>query len=592
MRLDPEQLEVVSHRSGPALVTAGPGSGKTGTLAAWVKARLEEGFGAERICVVTFTQKAARELRRRIGDVPDLFVGTVHALALRILLARERVYPLPEEEEEAFFREQTGLPEEALKLWRTGKRKEAALKAGLPEEALEEKVREHERELLSQGLVPVPLLVREAARRLEEDERLLAWARERAAALLVDEFQDTDEEQFWLFTLLAPPPEATFIAVGDVNQSIYEWRGATPGVVEDFREVYSPKEYVLHRNYRAAEPLVRLASALAGTPLTPTRRGGKPPVVRDFPNPFAEAAWIAERAKALLKEGLEVGVLVRSRQQLAPLEEAFLRLGTPYSLAGGVAFESRREVKLFMALLRAATLDGTPLSTETVLRLTDMLPGLGAGFAREAVQAHRPGEKASELFSRLAERRGRGREGLKELAGLLSVLEAVWEEDLPLEELVAESLEAAAELMTRAFRRWKGPSPEERLWRLKRLPDLARAWRESRPSEVPSKFFPKAPFFGEEEGGAVLSTVHAAKGLEWDAVFVPGLAEGIFPALSTGNLEEERRLFYVAVTRAKELLFLTWPRASLTGKPLTKSRFLESAEKAISGLTARENASG
>jgi superfamily I DNA/RNA helicase len=581
MKLDRDQLQVVAHRGGPALVLAGPGSGKTATLIERVRALLEEGVNPGEITLVTFTQKAAREMARRLGEKGEgVFVGTLHALALRILLLKRRVRPLAAEEEEALFQEREGLETEVLQAWRRGERQRAALRAGLEEAALAERVEAHEQALLEEGLVPLPLLVREADRLLEEDETVQAWAAGRCRHLIVDEFQDTDSEQLLFLARIAPPPEADFMAVGDVDQSIYGWRGAEPEVVEAFRELYRPREYRLLTNYRAPERLVRLAARLSGQRLMAVRPGGEVATLA-FANPYAEAAWIAKEAARLVREGLppeEVAVLVRSGQQIPPLEEAFLRERLPYALAGGVALERRREIRLFLALLKGATLDGNSPEPDLALRLTDLLPGLGASFAARMVREWREGETLSALLLRMAQSlHPAKREKVVWLSGMVGALEALWEEaeaDLP--GVVEGSLEMVAEELQKAFARWKGPSPEERLRRLKRLPALAREWQASRPQGIPARLFPRAFFLGPgEEGGVRLSTVHAAKGLEWRAVFVPGLVEGIFPILGEGSLEEERRILYVALTRAKEKLYLSWFQRSLTGKPVERSRFLQ-----------------
>lgn len=581
MKLDAEQLKVVGHRGGPALVLAGPGSGKTATLVERARALLEEGVPSRELALVTFTQKAAQEMRRRLGEeAREAFVGTIHALALRILLLRRRLRPLSEEEEEALLRERWNLDGEILRAWRRGRKEEAALKAGLGREELERRLAAHEADLAEEGLIPLALLVREADRLLGEDEEAAAWAQARCRHLIVDEFQDTDTEELLFLARLAPPPEADFMAVGDVDQSIYGWRGAEPQVVEVFREIYRPREYRLLTNYRAPERLVALASKLTGKRLTAVRPGGEYEV-REFENPWAEADWVAREAARLVEGGTppeEVAVLVRSGQQIPPLEEALLRHRLAYSLAGGVALERRREVRLFLALLRGATLGGSPPDPGMALQLVELLPGLGAGFARRLVREWREGEALSALLHRLAEGLPASKaEGVRWLAGALEVLEALWEEPESLGEVVAASLEVVAEELLKAFARWRGSSPEDRLRRLKRMPALAEEWRQTRPEGVPARLFPHAFFLGPGEGGGVrLSTVHAAKGLEWQAVFVPGLVEGVFPVLGKGaDLEEEKRLLYVAITRAKERLYLSTFRRSLTGKPVGRSRFLD-----------------
>jgi len=593
MRLNEEQLKVVNHKGGPALVLAGPGSGKTATLVERAKRLIAEGLDPRRLVMVTFTRDAAREIRRRIGDEAEkAFIGTVHALSLRVLQRRRSVRPLDEDEELSLFEEKTGLTG-VLPLWRRGKEEKAAARARLPLEELQALIRKHEEELLAKGLIPVDLLPREAVRLLEEDEELLRELRGSWTHLVVDEFQDTDDHQFLLFFLLAPPPEAEIMAVGDVDQSIYGWRGAAPRVVEDFKEAYEPAVYHLFRNYRSTERLVRLAAFLSGKPLLAERKGGEEPVLKVLSTPREEAFWIAGRIKALLAEGFEakeIAVLARSHQVLPPIEAALLAHRIPYALLGGVAMEKRREVKLFMALLKAATLGSYPLDARLALVLTDLLPGLGKGFAEKLALTRQEGEPVSDALRRAAfVHATRGRDTALEVADDLAALEELWSEeavsDENLEEVVQRSLELFAPRLLSAFSRYPGSSPEARMERLKKLPALAREWTKDKPEGISAREFPHAFFLGASGGsGVTVSTVHGAKGLEWRAVFVPGLIEGVFPVLSQdADPEEEARLFYVAVTRAKELLFLTATRASLSGKPAEPSRFFRKVAAFLRG---------
>ncbi|GBD40753.1 Putative ATP-dependent DNA helicase YjcD [bacterium HR39] len=574
--LDESQLEAALHGEGPALVLAGPGSGKTRVVVARAaRLLLEEGVPPGRLALLTFSTKAAREMRERLAPlVPELpFVGTLHALALKALVETgRRVVPLDEEAEEPLLQER-GLDPKTVERLRRGKE--------VPEE-VERAHAAYLAELYREGQVPVGLLVERALEEAREDPALVEWLRERLLWTMVDEFQDTDPAQMSLLELACPPPGANLVAVGDEAQAIYRFRGATPEVVGRFRERYRPKEYRLLRNYRSGEAIVRLAERFSGRPMEGTA-GEARVEVRAYRDPIAEAYGVTASVKGLLEEGFapeEVAVLVRSRAQLPPLEEAFLRTGIPHVLLGGVALRTRREVKVFLAALRLAV-GGDSL--EDLVRLTALVPGAGRKTAEALLAARREGESPAALLARAGEvalPSGRtDRERLRELGEALEITGAVLSEVLP-QDLPG----ALGELLEEVWLPLMGPwlkelgEPEKRAGNLRRLPRVAEGWAETRPG-VPARYFPFAAASMEEEGrGVRLATVHAAKGLEWRAVFLPGLVEGAFPLLGGEvDLEEERNLFFVALTRARERLYLSYPERGMGKGPMVPSRFLAQA---------------
>ncbi len=574
--LDPEQREAVFHGEGPALVVAGPGSGKTRVVVARAARLLAEGVSPERMALLTFSTKAAREMRERLAPlVPELpFVGTLHALGLKALVeAGKRVVPLDEEAEEALLLER-GLDPKAVERLRRGKEAPPGVREA-HEAYLEELYRE--------GRVPVGLLVERALEEARKDGGLLEWLRERLEWVIVDEFQDTDPAQLALLELACPPPGANLMAVGDEDQAVYRFRGATPEVLSLFRRRYGPREYRLLRNYRSGEAIVRLASRFSGRPMAGVGAGRASVALRVHRDPFAEAFAVAGEVRRLEEEGFpleEVAVLVRSRAQLPPLEEAFLRTGLPHVLMGGVALRARREVKILLAALRLAV--GEEPSLEDLARLLELVPGAGRKTAEALLAARREGEDLASLLQRAKEvplpsRAHRGL--LVDLGGALEVSAALLEEASPegLREVLEElSREVWLPLLRPYLERLGDPRKRER--NLARLVELAGSWAESRPG-VPPRYFPFAALSMEEEGrGVRLATVHAAKGLEWRAVFLPGLIEGAFPVLGEGaDPEEERNLFYVAVTRARERLYLSYPERTASGRPASPSRFLSQA---------------
>lgn len=539
-RLDPSQEQAASHGRGAALVLAGPGSGKTRTLIERT-VRLLQQEDPGRVTLVTFSVKAAGEMAARLsGRVARLpQIKTLHALALSLLMQTEHPPRVIDEEVEEGYRaewQQQHGSEEGFEEW-----------------------------LAAEGLVSLRTLVPRALAALD-DPALLQWARERCEWLLVDEFQDTDAEQLALLQKLCPPG-GHFYAVGDANQQIYGWRGALPEVMERFVEAYQPVVYRLSRSYRSPESILKVARLVLPSPIAGSP-GGAPPVWQVLDNPWAEAAWVV---RIIQHEGFapsEVAILVRSRQQIGPIEEALLKAGLPYALVGGVALEKRREVQAFLALLKLAVLDQPPV--DLAARILPLVPGLGMAGLRRLLEA---GGRLEEAMQSLKLPRV-DLEQQRLVGGYIqwvrNVLQEIPREALP--EVLEELLEGGRGLLM-GYLEKLGNAPE-RWGRLQRLPLLAREWLER--NDLEASFFPVSLFLGADASeGVRLSTIHAAKGLEWPVVFIPGLVQGVFPiGGEQTSLEEERRLLYVAITRAQERLFLSRFRFSLNGKPTQPSSLL------------------
>lgn len=561
------QRRAVEHEGGHALVLAGPGSGKTRVLVLRAHRLLRKGHPPGAMALVTFSVKAAGEMRDRllalgVEEMPR--VHTLHALALKAIRTVERIAPLDEDGEEAFLED---LPEETRKRFLKG--------CPLPEE--EAFFKEHEERLWARGLCPVRGLVRRAVELARREADVRRFLEEAGQATLLDEAQDLDKDGLELLKVMVPPGgEGVLFAVGDPNQQIYGWRGALPEILEELKSVYTPTVYRLDENHRSARRVVELASSFAGTPLTPVRDEEGEIGVEAFPDPFREAVGVVRWTQARLAEGLapeEVAVLLRSAVLLPPIEEAFLRAGIPYTLAGGVRLERRREVKAAMALLRAAIMR-EPLPGD-LSRLAALLPSVGERTMERVLEARLPEEWFADTLVRAEELRLRQAPRLVHLGGFLGWVRSVLEEaeDLPREERVRafrEVLETALEEFLLPYFQNLGKA-EERAQRVRRLAEFLEGWLAD---GLGLKDFLTA-FFAAGKTGVFLGTVHAAKGLEWEAVAVPGLAEGLFPILGEGtDLKEEARLFYVAITRARRTLLLTYPGRSLNGRPLSPSRFL------------------
>ncbi len=588
--LDPFQREAVEAPPGPLLVQAPPGSGKTRTLVARAARRLAQGIPPERIFLVTFTRKAARELEERLLALPGLSgrargvrTGTIHALCRSILEERGRLEGrriTGRTEAERLLQgtaEGAGLPweKEISRVFFL-----ARIRGELPgrllplEKAYEEALRRRGRIDLDGLLLETLELLRDP----EEGPRI----REGISFLAVDEYQDVDPTQAALLDLLAGPG-GDFTAIGDPDQAIYSFRGGDPSLFHSFPSRHPGTKVVrLRINYRSSTELVRLTRVLASGPVeaAPAREEGKA-FLYAAPTVAAEAEFVAHEIEKLVGgvshfsmdsgrsegSGLEIGfgdiaVLYRARSQEPPLEEALSRLGVPYWKGGALDALSRAGLGFLASSIRVLLDQADDLDLE----------GLFAGSAGSR------GWKAARLLAEQAGRSGlsparilesprlvRGIQGperkrLEELALVLPSWRSLAERD-PLEWV----RQAGAWVQERGLH--PGPGWMEVLEELVRTEGLQgaadRLSRERLP-DLPSRLLQRV----------TLSTLHGSKGLEFPVVFVVGLEEGILPSregAGSSDPEEERRLFYVGLTRAGVRLYLSWSKVrSVHGKKVER----------------------
>ncbi|PIQ82026.1 MAG: hypothetical protein COV76_05680 [Candidatus Omnitrophica bacterium CG11_big_fil_rev_8_21_14_0_20_64_10] len=608
--LNAEQFRVVTSGAGPKLVLAGPGSGKTRTLTYRVAFLIHQGIPARNILLMTFTVKAAREMLGRVeqilGSRPEgLWGGTFHHIANRLLRQHaQRIGLTPHFSilDEEDVRDLLSSCVKDLKLDAAPKRfpKAAVIESWLSlaintRRNLSDVVAEQGPQFLDQITDIEQVAARYAKRKLQGnavdyDDMLTLWlklltehpaVREQVArnfqVILVDEYQDTNRLQFEIIRALSHP-HRNLLAVGDDAQSIYAFRGADIRNLLDFPKVFPGTEiHRLETNYRSTPEILALANASIQfnreqfpKTLHAVRESGEKPAVVPLTDGKQQAAFIAQRVLELREEGIplaEIGVLLRARYQAAELEMELARRNLPYVVRGGVRFFEQAHIKDVMAHLRILANPRDAMAWERILRLQE---GIGPAGARkiwerlleapEPLQAALkppafPGlsEKATRSFRRLQKTlqqlaQGRDRK-LSELIGL--ILSGGYEEQLK------ERFENA----------------RDRREDLEQLMNLAVNYGEV--DRFLEDFTLREPFRGEtikgwepEDESLTVSTIHQAKGLEWRAVFVLGLAEGQFPHAKSveeeRELEEERRLFYVAVTRTQSELYLTYPLTRTT----------------------------
>jgi len=608
LSLNPEQHEAVHHPEGPLLVLAGAGSGKTRVLTARVARLIEEGVPADRILAVTFTNKAAGEMRERIEGLigrttRGLWIGTFHSVAAR-LLRREAAYTTRDRsftiyDEDDSIRALKDVMDAAgfdPKRWspRAVRGRISAAKNQLlgpadfapgPFDLLGGVTREvyprYQETLTRRNAYDFDDLLFEAVRVLEGPQGVGGRYADRFLYVLVDEYQDTNHAQYRMVRALASA-HRNLCVVGDDDQSIYAWRGADVRNILDFERDFEGAHVVrLEQNYRSTGRILEVANAVIECNvdrkpkrLRTEREGGEPIRVVRCGDERREAAWVATEIETLRARGggyEECAVLYRTNAQSRAFEEAFRRMTIPYRIVGGVPFYERREIKDVLAYLRLAV---NP-SDDAAFQRAVGWPRRGVGqvsLERLAAEAALGGESrfaaasradAIEGLSKGAARGLRelttGIESLRSLLGEASAREALEKciatfglaTALAEEEDGADRLENVSELLATAasFHRDDVDDADEEANDLELYLQTV-ALRSD---------LDEADFDGE---AVTLMTLHNAKGLEFGAVFLAGLEEGLFPLSRAidgeGGLEEERRLFYVGVTRAMDRLALSY----------------------------------
>lgn len=622
--LNPEQLEAATTTEGYIRVVAGAGSGKTKTLTARYMYLVEMlGISTANILCVTFTNKAAGEMKKRIRrNLPDQDLGritTFHGFCVGLLKEDCHVvqYPttfivLDEEDKEAMLRtvfEDLGITSRDLTIkeaidhigWRKGGRGYVRTLIGDPEKlrsladaatTLKDKVlyRYFYEQRKCYGL-DFDDLVYFTLYILEQDREVREKWQSRLEYIMVDEFQDIDKDQYALADILSGYHKNLFV-VGDPDQTIYTWRGADVKFILEFDSRHSgTKTIYLNTNYRSAPQILAASNALIDKnrerlkkQLTAIRADDRKPLYYHAKTGQLEADWITANMRALHEAGMpysSMGVLYRAHYVSRAVEESLIRSKIPYVLYSGVEFYKRKEIKDVLCYLRMIY-SGDDIS---FLRTVNE-PRRGVGRTRIAALKEFAQLNRCSLYEALTAnletelfRRSRAREYVR----LIEKYRAIFD-GLDLTDLLAGVLnESGYEDMLRSC------GEEERLDNLAELKQAIYDFQRKAGEEVTlGNYLDHAALFTNmdqtEKAQAVkLMTIHAAKGLEFPVVFLCGLSEGIFPgkrANTREKLEEERRLCYVAFTRARDRLFLSDAAGTnYDGSFRCPSRFLFNAEK-------------
>ncbi|NYZ63390.1 UvrD-helicase domain-containing protein [Luteimonas deserti] len=617
--LNPQQAQALGHVEGPLLVLAGAGSGKTRVIVEKIAHLIQSGrYPAKRIAAITFTNKSAKEMRERIakrirGDAADgLTICTFHALGLKMLqidhakLGLRRGFSIFDADDSAaqFKDLLPGVKPDVVQLMQglVSKAKNAGLS---PEQAHAVSVSAREFEaaalyaryqerLTAFNAVDFDDLIRLPVQLLESDDDARGAWRERIGYLLVDECQDTNDAQYRLLKAIAGP-EGNFTCVGDDDQSIYAWRGANPENLTALAQDYPALRIVkLEQNYRCSNRVLRAANALiANNPhehpktLWSAQADGERIRIWECRDSAHEAEKVAGEIHFLQSarkaEWSEFCILFRSNHLSRPLEKALQLLRVPYHLSGGTAFLDRGEVKDAMAWLRVLA---NPDDDSAFLRAVQS-PARGVGqtslarLAELSRTADMPMSRAIESMGLLKQLPPRAANALSEFADIVRGLRAD-ARTLPPGDLV-RALNERSGLVAML----KAQCKSDDLFRIRRgnldeLADWFEGARGAGPGELASQLALLSHADKGDPGNQVrLMSMHAAKGLEFRYVFIIGMDDATLPhesSIDEGRIDEERRLLYVGITRAKEQLWLSYPRETQRwGQKLrmTPSRFFD-----------------
>ncbi len=684
--LNPEQRAAVVLPNEHALILAGAGSGKTRVLTtriAWLLQTGEVSPGG--LLAVTFTNKAAKEMMTRLSamlpvNVRGMWIGTFHGLCNRFLRAHSKLANLPQafqildtqDQLSAIKRlmKQHGVDDERFPAkqtqWFIAGAKEDGLRPNMVEARDEETRRKveiyqlYEDQCQREGVVDFGELMLRSYELLRDNDAVREHYQRRFRHILIDEFQDTNKLQYAWIKMLAGP-ESSVIAVGDDDQSIYAFRGARVGNMADFVREFNVRHQIkLEQNYRSFSNILDSANQLIshnktrlGKNLRTDQGPGEPVRVYEATSDFAEAQWMVEEMRHLVRDNgtepgfarKEIAVLYRSNAQSRVIETALFNAAVPYRVYGGLRFFERAEIKHALAYLRLLE---NPNDDTSFLRVVNFPPrGIGA----RSIEQLQDGARAAGCSLHDAVSATTGKAGAN-LGGFVAKLDVLREQtqQMTLRDIIElvlqhsgliehykaeregadrvenlEELVNAAEsfVMQEGFGRDAVALPVDELGQpLSQSPLSQSPASQGLDPDAPAPDFvapdtgetlsPLAAFLthaaleaGDNQAKAgqdaiQLMTVHSAKGLEFDCVFITGMEEGLFPHENAMNdyegLEEERRLMYVAITRARKRLYLSHSQTRMLHGQTRynlKSRFFEELpEAALKWITPKNQGFG
>jgi len=611
--LNPVQSEAVLHTEGPVLIVAGAGSGKTRALTHRIAYLIREhGVNPYSVLAITFTNKAAREMAQRVEELlgeriaKGMWILTFHSACVRILRREHTHLGLPgsftiydEGDTERLITnvlrdlnlDVKRFPPRAMSA-AIGKAKDHVLSAAeftagagnFYEETIAKVYSAYEERKRAAGALDFDDLIGETVRLFREHPEVLEHYQERFRYVLIDEYQDTNRAQYELVNLLAAKYRNVCV-VGDADQGVYSWRGATIQNLLDFERDYPDAAvFLMEQNYRSTSNILAVANALIEhnvqrkpKSLWTETEGGELAVRFRADDEHEEALFVAEETHRLVdEEGFrytDIAVFYRTNAQSRVLEDVFMRAGTPYRVVGGVRFYQRKEVKDVLAYLRLLVNPQDVVAARRVINtpkrgIGDATVAALEGFAAvEGVPFLEAARRVDEVASLAARAKG----AVAGFVEIMDVLQAAFDSGAAPQRMVEAAATESGYLIELETERTV--EAEGRIENLRELGGVAAEFEQRDPNGSLSDFLEQVSLVGEqdeydEEAGSVtLMTLHNAKGLEFPVVFIIGLEDGVFPHYRSmgdqSELEEERRLLYVGVTRARQRLYLThaWSRS-------------------------------
>jgi DNA helicase-2/ATP-dependent DNA helicase PcrA len=630
--LNPEQRAAVELPAQSALILAGAGSGKTRVLTTRIAYLINTGaVSPHGILAVTFTNKAAKEMVTRLSsmlpiNMRGMWIGTFHGLCNRMLRAHYREANLPQTFQILDSGDQLSAIKRLMKAMNVDDEKyppremqnfiSGSKEQGLRAHEVEaydpytrrkvEVFAEYDAQCQREGVVDFSELLLRCYELLTRNQPLREHYQERFKHILVDEFQDTNPLQYRWLKLLAGRNNALF-AVGDDDQSIYAFRGANVGNMQELlRDFHVENVIKLEQNYRSHGNILDAANALIsnnrnrlGKNLWTSEKGGEQLRVYEAATDVDEARFIVDEIQQLKREGVnltEMSLLYRSNAQSRVLEHALVSAGLSYRVYGGLRFFERQEIKHTLAYLRL--MENTD-DDNALLRIINF-PTRGIG-ARSIEQLQ---ESAKINNTTLWDAAARAGGKVTAFVGLIESLRSATKE-LPLPEIMDHVLQHSG--LVDHYKNETGAKKreaEERLENLNELINSATLFVHENEDDSLTAFLTHASLesgehqAGDSEDALHLMTVHAAKGLEFHTVFITGLEEGLFPHQNSqnvdGGIDEERRLMYVAITRARRRLYLTIAQSRMlhgkTNYSIASSFLRELPEELLHWFTPRFSA--
>ena len=620
-KLNPKQREAAETILGPVLVLAGAGSGKTRALTYRIANMIKEKINPENILAVTFTNKAAQEMRERVDSLifgenqnpktsartfyrrPNFpLIGTFHFFCLMVLrediekIGMKRNFAIADESDQLSLVRRI-IKDQGLNTERLNPKAVLSKISGSKNDLIspqsfssqienyfDEQVASvypiYQKELQENNLVDFDDIINYTLRIWQENDQILEKYRDRFPFVLVDEYQDTNDAQYQIIKLLASKSKNLF-AVGDDYQSIYAWRGANIKNILNFEKDYPrAKIILLEQNYRSTQNILSAAQNIIdkNTNQKPKKlwtenAPGSSIVSYEAADEEDEAEFIVDEITKRARGNYpDFAVLYRINSQSRVIEEQFLKKNIPYRIVGGIKFYQRAEIKDMISYLRLVANFNDYISLARIINVPRRLIGKATlekliAFTRETggnfVEAiknanEKPGSSPFPLAK------------LKQLSNFSNLIEEIKEKStvLPLKELIVLILEKSG------YKKYLLDGSEEGQTSFENVLELlsvAEKYKELKPGEAFEKFLEEVTLAGSEENPekshnvVTLMTLHAAKGLEFKYVFIPGAEEGLLPHSrsidSPSEKEEERRLCYVGITRAKEKLWLIHTRS-------------------------------